>query len=255
MSWDNIVTTDLAEDGYAVVTADGSYGYKLDGEIAVGDGFFVKVIGENPSLSYGPQRSRRADKHYINLVASSKYGSDNVIINFAGNNEEGFAKLENFNKDIAEIYVKGEGRRYGILSFEKDVEEIDVYFEPNKMGEYTINAITEGKFQSITLIDRQTGVETDLLTSSYTFKAISNDDSDRFAIRISNNDKFVYQSSDELIINAEGLVQIVDVMGRVIYNVEQNGVNRINVSDLEKSTYIVRNINNNEVKTQKVVIF
>ena len=188
-------------------------------------------------------------------MASSKTGSDNVIINFTDNDEEGFDKLENFNKDIAEIYVKEEGRRYGILNYENDVEEIELYFDAKRMGEYTINAITEGKFQSITLIDRQTGVETDLLTSSYTFKAVSNDDSDRFAIRISNNDKFVYQSSDELIINAEGLVQIVDVMGRVIYNVEQNGVNRINVSDLEKSTYIVRNINNNEVKTQKVVIF
>ena len=264
MNWENVTAEGLAS-GYSFVALDGSYDYAVDGEIKVGDGFFVKVTSENPSLSYSENngmgmRSRRAEKSsFINLIASGKAGSDNVIINFAGNEEEGFAKLENFNKDIAEIYVKGEGRRYGIMNFEKDVEEIEVYFDAKRMGEYTIEAVAEGKFQSVVLVDRSTGVETELLTDSYTFKALTNDRPDRFVIRMSNNianDNFVYQSGDELIINAEGTVEIIDIMGRIVYS--SNIVNenhRVNTSRFDNAAYIVRVLNTNKIKTQKVVIY
>ena len=257
MDWDNVTAEGLAS-GLAVVTLDGNYKYAVDTVINVGDGFFVMVTGAEPSLTYNSNvRSRRVKHNFINIMASSKAGSDNVILNFADNDEEGFAKLENFNKEIAEIYVKEDNRRYGIMNYEKDVEEIELYFDAKRMGEYTINAVTEGEFESVILVDRNEGVETDLLTSSYTFKALSSDSPDRFIIRMGNDvvdDKFVYLSGDELVINAEGLVQIVDVMGRIIYSGEQNGVNRVDVSGLN-STYIVRNVNNNEVKTQKIVVF
>ena len=257
MDWANVTAEGLAS-GLAVVTLDGNYKYAVDTVINVGDGFFVQVTGAEPSLTYNSNvRSRRVKHNFINIMASGKAGSDNVILNFADNDEEGFAKLENFNKEIAEIYVKEDNRRYGIMNYEKDVEEIELYFDAKRMGEYTINAVTEGEFESVILVDRNEGVETDLLTSSYTFKALSSDSPDRFIIRMGNDvvdDKFVYLSGDELVINAEGLVQIVDVMGRIIYSGEQNGVNRVDVSGLN-STYIVRNVNNNEVKTQKIVVF
>ena len=265
MDWENVTAEGLA-NGYAVVTFDGGYEYAVDGEINVGDGFFVKVTGAEPSLSYYKEqdngmgmRSRRADKKsFINLVASSKAGSDNVIINFTDNDEEGFDKLENFNKDIAEIYVKGEGRRYGILNYENDVEEIELYFDAKRMGEYTISAVTEGEFQSVILVDRQTGIETDLTAGSYKFQSTSIDNPDRFVIKLNNgvtNDNFVYQSGDELIVNAKGIVQIIDVMGRIAYSSDiVNDNHRINISTFNNAAYIVRVMNSNEVKTQKIVI-
>ena len=145
MDWNDVSVNDLF-DGYAVVTFDGGYKYAFDGEINVGDGFFVQTIGAEPSLSYGVNtRGRNSKKNnFINIIATGRDGSDNVIINFTDNDEEGFAKLENINKDIAEIYVKGEGRRYGILNYENDVEEIELYFDAKRMGEYTISAVTEG---------------------------------------------------------------------------------------------------------------
>ena len=266
MDWTNVTAEGLAS-GYATVTLDGTYEYATDSEIKVGDGFFVKVIDAEPSLSYysnnggmGGMRSRRADKKsYLNLVASSKSGSDNVIINFTDNDEEGFDKLENFNKDVAEIYVKEEGKRYGIMNVETDVEEIELYFSVKRMGEYTINAITEGEFQNVILVDKHTGVETDLTTSHYTFKALSSDHPDRFIIRMGNevkNDNFVYQSGDELIINAEGSVQIIDIMGRIVYSSDiVNEIHRVNTSSFDNAAYIVRILNTNEIKTQKVVIY
>lgn len=264
MDWTNVTAEGLA-NGYAVVTFNGSYKYAVDGEINVGDGFFVKVTGENPSLSYRENngmgmRSRRAEKSsFINLIASNKAGNDNVIINFTDNGREGFAKLENFNKDIAEIYVKENEKRYGILNYSEDVEEIEVYFNAKKMGYYTINAISNADFSNVTLIDRLTGIETNILTDSYTFQATTNDSPERFIIRIdkeTESENFVYKSGEELIINAKGCVQIIDVMGRIVYSNDiVNDNHRINISSFKNATYIVRVVNTNEVKTQKIVIW
>lgn len=192
-------------------------------------------------------------------MASSKAGSDNVILNFADNDEEGFAKLENFNKEIAEIYVKEDNRRYGIMNYEKDVEEIELYFDAKKMGNYTINAVTNAVFSNVTLVDRFTGIETNLLASSYTFQATANDNQDRFMLRMSReveNENFVYQSGDELIIKAKGAVQIIDVMGRVVYSADViNNNHKINLSNYDNAAYIVRVVNVNEVKTQKIIVY
>ena len=147
---------------------------------------------------------------------------------------------------------------YGILNYDENVEEIELFFEAKKMGEYTINAITEGKFVSVILIDKYLGVETDLMASSYTFKATSNDDADRFVLKMNkgDNENFVYQLGDELIINAKGTVQIIDIMGRIVYSSNIiNDNHRINISDYDNAAYVVRVLDVNEVKIQKIVVY
>ena len=262
MDWSKTTSQNLVT-GYAVVTTDGGYTYATTdggGIIKVGDGFFVKVVGDAPSLTYTANtRSRNKDNNYINLIASGKAGQDNVIINFADNGRDGFDKLENFNKNIAEIYVKENESRYGILNYSEDVEEINIYFNAKQMGYYTINALTNADFANVTLVDRLTGVETDILTDSYTFQAMADDAPDRFILRMNRqveSENFVYRSGEELIINAEGSVQIIDVMGRIVYSNEiVNDNHRVNIGSLKNAAYIVRVVNANEVKTQKVVIW
>jgi hypothetical protein len=72
---------------------------------------------------------------------------------------------------------------------------------------------------------------------------------------VQEDEHFVYQSGEDLIIDAEGLVQIIDVMGRVVYTSDINGKSRVDVSNFKDASYIVRVVNEKEVKTQKVVIF
>ncbi len=262
MDWSKVTSQNLAT-GYAVITTDGNWSYAKSGTIKAGDGFFVKVTADNPILNYNvatATRSRSADNdsRFINIIASSKAGKDNVIINFANDGREGFDKLENFNSNIAEIYVKENDRRYGILNYDENVEEIELYFNAHKMGEYTINAVSNADYTSMVLVDRLTGVETNLLVNSYTFKSMTEDNHDRFVLRMSNDAEkgFIYRTGDELVVCAEGKVQILDVMGRVVYNGYIDSENhRINVSALNNAAYIVRVVNANEVKTQKVVIW
>ena len=266
IEWGNMICDGIYSGGFATVDEDGSISYAgQDADVAVGDGFMVYVDGssDQTSLSYSIEQVRNRRHHAdekasLNIIASNKkYGDDNVVINFS-ENDKGFAKFENFNKDIAEIYVKNDGRPCGILGFDKDTEEIELCFDAKQMGEYTINAITNGDFQSVILVDRFTANETELLTGSYTFTSATNENSERFTLRIKHekeNENFVYQSGSELVIDAEGLVQVMDVMGRIVYSGEQNGVNRVDIGGMNSSTYIIRNVNNNEVRIQKIVVF
>ena len=182
------------------------------------------------------------------------------MVNFAGVSD-GFPKLQNFNREIANIYVENNGSRYGIYNCDENTTEIELSFVASQMGTYSISLDINGDFENVVLVDRLTGIETNMLIEDeYKFVATSKDNAKRFFIRLDNgqqstdNDSmFVYQSGEELIVNAEGTIQIIDMMGRVVYSSNADN-NRIDVSGLNKSAYIVRNINENTVRTQKIVI-
>lgn len=258
INWTDFTHSNIV-NGFAVVDNDGSYVYDVNAEIKVGDGIMIQTTGANPTISVAKDtRNEVAD--YINVVASGSEGDDNFIVSLSGDEYEGFKKLENFNENISQVYVSEYGTHYGIVNRDADVEEIEFCFDVKKMGYYTISVTPNGDFSSVILYDRVEDVETEMLTGGgYRFMAQNaNDNYDRFVLKLAkkpaDEDIFVYQSGDELIVNAEGLVQIIDVMGRIIYSGNQNGVNRINVSGMENSACMIRNINNNEVRTQKIVI-
>ena len=262
MDWNKVQAEGLVE-GYAVVNGNGGYDYLTNGTINVGDGFFVKAIAEDPSLYYNHNaRGSRQDVNSINVIATGKAGQDNVVINFAGQ-KEGFDKLQNFNDEIATVFVANNGRRYGIANVEENVAEVELSFVASQMGNYSISLDVNGEFETVTLVDRFTGIETNmLLEDEYNFTATSNDSQNRFVIRLANgqeptaNSQFVYQSGEELILSIEGSVQIVDMLGRVVYsNEHSNGSNRINVSEFNNAAYFVRDVNEEGVKSQKVVIY
>ena len=260
IKWTNFSHSGIV-NGFAVVDNDGSYVYDVDADIKVGDGIMIMTTGSNPTISVKKTRSRNAVADHINVVASGADGDDNFIISLSGEEYAGYKKLENFNGEISTVYVSEYGTQYGIVNRDADVEEVEFCFDAKKMGYYTIDVILDGNYSSVTLYDRIENVETDMLSGNgYKFFALdARENYNRFVLRFSkktdsDGGNFVYQSGDELVIDAEGLVQIIDVMGRIVYSGEQSGVNRVNVNGLENSACVVRNINNNEVRTQKIVI-
>ena len=262
MEWNKVAQTNMVE-GYAVLNDNGSgYIYMTEGTVAVGDAFFVKAKDENPSMSYNAaSKATRGEKaNSLNVIATGNAGKDNVVINFAGKSE-GFNKLQNFNDAIATVYVAEDGKNYGIYNCDADVQEVELSFNANQMGNYTISIEPNGKFQTVTLVDRFTGIETNMLVEDYNFTAMSNVNANRFIVRMVNgqqttdNSHFVYQSGEELILNIQGDVQIVDVLGRVVYKGEaMNDINRINVSSFNSGAYMVRVMNGNEVKVEKIIL-
>ena len=254
--------------GVAVINNTGGWDYLTSGSINVGDGFFVRTVGVNPSVSYSEGPTRSSDNNVtdnISIRISNSTSRDNVVLNFAGADNAGFPKLNAMNEDVAYLYVVDNNERYGIFNYDKDVKEVPLSFEAQKMGNYTISVDAEGEYETIVLVDRQTGVETNMLLEDYKFTATTSkkENTDRFIVRFTfksdvetESKIFAYQSGNELIIEDEGTVQLFDVTGRMLYisDVKSRG-ERINVGQLNKAAYILRLVNGEGVKVQKVIIY
>ena len=101
-----------------------------------------------------------------------------------------------------------------------------------------------------------------MLTRSYSFTTTPQENGNRFVLKFAKGnstveqDKFAFMSGEELIFNTDGVVQIIDVMGRVVYSSEvTSDNNRINVSNFSQAAYVVRLINGDGAKTQKIVVY
>ena len=115
----------------AVVNEDGGYEYYTDGEIKVGDGFFVKAVSKDASLSYNGNLTKRSETvneevRFINIITSDKNGKDNVVINLTDEEQEGFPKISNLNESIANVYVPYNDRCYGVYNCNNEVKEVEV---------------------------------------------------------------------------------------------------------------------------------
>ena len=128
------------------------------------------------------------------------------------------------------------------------------------MSNYTLTFDIKGIYENLYLLDKMTGEKVNLLLENeYSFIANSNDRNDRFILmktdgqQPTTNSNFAYINNGELYIDAAGSIQIIDMMGRIVMTEEiHNGI--INIGKLNGAAYIVRCINENEVKTQKIIV-
>lgn len=117
------------------------------------------------------------------------------------------------------------------------------------------------EFDYLHLVDNLTGADIDLLeTPSYTFTSKPNDYASRFKLVFdaqqigseNNQDGFAFVSNGDLIVNGTGTLQVIDVNGRVI---SSNTVsNHCSINGMTSGVYVLRLVNNDNVKIQKIVI-
>lgn len=114
------------------------------------------------------------------------------------------------------------------------------------------------------LIDNLTGADIDLLqTPEYSFDSRLTDYASRFRVLFAKaeetnnitNEDFAYIFNDNLIISNEGhaTLQVIDLQGRIIKSetIEGNAYTAINVVP---GVYLLRLVNGNDVKVQKIVV-
>ena len=171
--------------------------------------------------------------------------------------------------------------------------EQPIHFKPSENGTYTLTVSTTINSQLSTLnylhlVDNMTGADVDLLTPpafghplsegdvtppacghplsegdvpTYTFTAKTTDYASRFKLVFSicgdadddNEAPFAFINNGNIIVNGEGMLQVVDVMGRVIVSV--GGHTRcVPTAGMPAGVYILRLIDGDVVKTQKIVI-
>ena len=114
-----------------------------------------------------------------------------------------------------------------------------------------------------------TGADVDLLAlrqaqgpASYTFTARTTDYESRFKLVFvcgdANDDNgdsetFAFFRNGEIIVNGEGTLQVIDVMGRVVVSV-YGRTRCVPTSGMTAGVYVLRLINGENVKVQKIIV-
>ncbi len=162
-------------------------------------------------------------------------------------------------RNSSKLYMPVEGNDFAVVYAENE-GEMPVSFKAEKNGTYTLSFNTENvEFGYLHLIDNMTGNDVDLLsTPSYSFEARTTDYANRFRLVFAtgnDEESFAFFSNGSLVINNEGnaTVQVIDVTGRIVKSESINGCANVSF-DAAPGVYMLRLVNGDNVKVQKVVV-
>ena len=265
----NLVGNPFAEiahiaEGHPFYTLDVSGAYTLvsDGSQTIESmqGVFV-VAGENEDhiTFVKGEPSAKSPKVTLNVSNGTESGViDRAIVCFGETRQ--MPKFQ-FDRNSTKVYIPMEGKEYALVRGE-EMGELPVNFKAESNGTYSLNFSSEiVEFAYLHLIDNKTGNDVDLLkTPSYSFESKTTDYESRFKLVFatgdnSNDDNFAFFSNGSFVINNEGEaeLQVIDVMGRILSSETINGCTNVNVNGAA-GVYMLRLINGDNVKVQKVVV-
>ncbi|MCQ2309556.1 MAG: T9SS type A sorting domain-containing protein [Bacteroidales bacterium] len=254
---------DKVAGGFYVLTNQNTWGAELtDSEIKPLQGFLVQATENcNATISRPGSGSKgeRSEEQSTNIeiVVSNDSYKDNAYAMLSEGT--GLNKISHRNAEAPMLYIPQNNEDFAIAYMDKSTTLFPVNFKAMTTGRYNISLNATDDIRSLVLIDNQTGEKTNmLLEESYPFIGSPADKENRFMVRLElshgdeENEQFVYQYGNELIIDGEGTLQVFDVLGRVVISEEVHG-QRVDVSHLITGAYIVR-MTGNEVKTQKIIV-
>ena len=212
---------------------------------------FSKTVSKNnPSIVATVKTAQTKDETAIDKARVSFMENDNLTKFTMG---QGSARL----------YIPQGNRNYAVACANGQ-NEMPLNFKAAKNGTYTLDFKVENmEADYLHLIDNITGADIDLLaTPSYSFEGKADDYESRFKLVFSNyedadddNVHFAYYADGEIRLVEtchDASLQVVDMMGRVV--LAGDAMNRVSTSGMTAGVYVLRLINGNDVKTQKIVI-
>ena len=220
----------------------------------------VKASGENEKVRYS--RTAPVSKSGIlNMsVTKSNYRGTIDLARIRFGEGEGLPKFQ-LNPDHTKLYVPMEDNDYAVV-YAEPVGEMPVSFKAEENGQYTLTfSAEEVGFSYLHLIDNLTGADVDLLeTPYYTFSAKTTDYASRFKVVFAtgsstSSDTFAFYSNGMWVIANDGdaILQVVDVTGRVLSSDRISGATSKPIH-AAPGVYMLRLINGDNVKVQKVVV-
>ena len=228
--------------------------------IAPMEGFFVVATAENQACQFSTTSSNNnISSLTLSLSKSCVRGTvDRAIVNFG---EGGTLPKFQMNPNHTKVYIPQDGTDYAVVNA-PEMGEMPVNFKAEANGSYTMSFGSENvTFSYLHLIDNLTGADVDLLaTPSYTFDASTTDYASRFRLVFAtgdnnDDDSFAFFSNGSFVVSNEGeaTLQVVDVMGRILKSENISGSASVKV-DGASGVYMLRLVNGNDVKVQKVVV-
>ena len=253
---------------YAMNVAGTNFEAKTTSDaIAPCTGVVVCATGTGQSVTFSktaPDASINKGSLQIALAETSTRTAvvlDNAFVSF---NEEELGKFV-FNSDNACIYLSKNGKDYAVANAEM-TGEMPLNFKAANEGTYTLSVEPKDvEMNYLHLVDKLTGDDIDLLaTPIYTFEAKASDNANRFRLVFAANDvdeysestNFAYFNGSEWVIENDGqaTLQVIDVMGRMLRNEIISGNATTRTDNLSAGVYVMRLVNGEKVKTQKIVV-
>ncbi len=254
----------MNDDGSEIMAAEGN-------SIAPMEGVFViaNTDGEIMTFTTGAPANNGGAKLSLNLSHGPSTSSGTGVIDRAvvcfgeGSLQRNLPKFQ-LNRNSTKVYIPMDGQDYAVVRSE-GMGEIPVNFKAKENGTYTLSLGTEEvAFSYLHLIDNMTGNDVDMLANpSYSFEARTTDYASRFKLVFSticgdadgDNEAFAFYSNGSWIISNEGdaTLQVIDVNGRILSNETVNG-SVSKAVNAAPGVYVIRLINGDDVKTQKIVV-
>ncbi len=252
------------------------YVMKADGtEIIAGNtrtvnpmqGVFVIAAEDEETMTFSPGNSVDEGARIVIEVLQGRGAStssatvDRAIVRFG----EG-STLPKFmlNPNNTKVYIPTEDADYAVVRVNGE-NEMPVSFKAAEDGVYTLKVDKEHvEMGYLHLVDNMTGDDIDLLYNpSYSFEAHTTDYADRFKLVFAytsvcedtDGDKapFAYVDNGNIVVNGDGTLQVTDAMGRVV--VTADGRTRyVPTAGMASGVYVLRLINRDETRVQKIVV-
>lgn len=256
---------------YYTLSNSGAWGAKISNDIPIapGQSILVKTLQQGDikikKTSSLPSR-RSGNNGNISITVSNSDYEDKAFVVF--DDEVSLEKINHQNQDVPMIYIPINNNNYAVAMVGDDKKEIALSFKTNVMGEYTISIDRDEKdFEHIYLVDNFTGNKTNMLVEDYTFVATSDDNPNRFILKLydvnsvdeyNRDENFAYIDNGQLVIRgmtAYTFVEIYDAVGRShgMYAIEgEQGL--IDINSLNAGMYVIRLFDDNGMRVQKVVV-
>lgn len=257
--------------GYFALEYDGTWmACTYDDPIMPGQGILVRTT-ENLDLSIektnveatGESSTSKAKVGRMEIMLSCSDSDDRAFAYFGDG--IGLEKMDNLSESLPTLGIRDNGTDYAIAHVSEQPDEMEIIFKNSTNDDFTIEIeLKDIDFEYLHLIDNATGNDIDLLLEpSYTFHSNGNEIESRFKIvfrdttGIDENSEithFAYIAGENIIVTGEGTLEIIDMTGRIVKTIGIYGVERVCASSLQNGMYILRVINGNNVKTQKIVV-
>ena len=250
---------------FYVMNSDGSDFIQGSGAIAPMQGIFVIAEHDREELQItvagGTAIGPIEDSKLVLNLTKGRVIIDRAVVRFG----EG-RTLPKFmlNADNTKLYITEGNQDYAVVR-SNNAGEMPVSFKAAENGNYTLSIEAENVEASyLHLIDNMTGADVNLLaTPSYSFEARTTDYANRFRLEFNTNGveennataNFAYFNGSSWTVNnmGEATLQVVDMMGRVISTESVSGNTEVNLNQAA-GVYMLRLVNGNDVKVQKVVV-
>ncbi len=236
-----------------------------------GEAKFTNAMRSNEPAAGTHFRGSRASYPLINFILNDEDGNDNIAVLEVGRPTYGGAQKLRLGSCKGRISLRHDNEDYGILFSEMTEGSQPLWFRAEENGIYTLSWNTaNANFQELTLVDNITGVTVDMLThDSYRFEGLVDQYRSRFKVVIgkftgieeqedgasTGSATFAFFDGSEWVVNGQGSLDVVDVMGRTVYSSQlTDSQSRVNLNSLAQGVYVLRMASGNELKTQKIII-